>query len=69
MDQVLIIFLIKIWQRSTPIISQILISVFGFSSSCRFQPSCSQYTVTQIKDHGTIRGLWLGFNRIRSCHG
>ena len=36
--------------------------------SCRYTPSCSKYTFEAIKKHGAIKGGWLGFKRIMSCH-
>lgn len=36
--------------------------------SCRYQPTCSQYTLTAIKKYGFIRGSWMGLRRILRCH-
>jgi putative membrane protein insertion efficiency factor len=35
--------------------------------SCRFIPSCSQYALTAIKDHGIAKGLVLSAWRILHC--
>lgn len=50
-----------------------LIQVYRFFSKftpsvCRFQPTCSQYTIEAIEKYGAIKGLWLGFKRILRCH-
>jgi len=37
-------------------------------SSCRYEPSCSQYTIEALKKRGLIVGLWLSLKRIFSCH-
>lgn len=46
---------------------QALLSLFGFSFVCHQQPSCSQYTVSQMKKNGTIIGLTQGLWRILHC--
>ncbi len=37
-------------------------------SSCRFHPTCSQYTLDALLVHGAVRGAWLGVRRISRCH-
>ncbi|MFT5503278.1 MAG: putative membrane protein insertion efficiency factor [Gammaproteobacteria bacterium] len=46
---------------------QILISPL-MANHCRYTPSCSQYAVDAIEQHGPIRGLYLGTKRILRCH-
>ncbi|MBH9580186.1 membrane protein insertion efficiency factor YidD [Staphylococcus felis] len=36
--------------------------------SCRFYPTCSNYTLEAIRVHGAIKGTWLGIKRILKCH-
>lgn len=36
-------------------------------ASCRFHPSCSEYTRVAIDTHGAARGWWLGVKRIARC--
>lgn len=37
-------------------------------SSCRFQPTCSQYAKVALERHGLFYGGWLAIKRIFSCH-
>ncbi len=37
-------------------------------SSCRFTPTCSEYTKQAIIKHGIIKGAYLGIKRISKCH-
>jgi len=36
--------------------------------SCRFFPSCSQYSSDAIEKHGVFAGVWLSVKRISKCH-
>ncbi|HCZ06615.1 MAG TPA: membrane protein insertion efficiency factor YidD [Thermotogae bacterium] len=36
--------------------------------SCRFTPTCSQYTFEAVKRFGAFKGLYLGLNRIVRCN-
>ncbi len=40
----------------------------AFPPSCRFYPSCSEYTYQAIDKYGAFRGGWMGFRRILRCH-
>jgi uncharacterized protein len=46
---------------------QVLISPF-LGNRCRFYPSCSQYWITAIEQHGCFEGVWLGVIRLCKCH-
>ncbi len=35
---------------------------------CRFEPTCSAYTLQAIESHGAPKGLFLGMSRIFKCH-
>ena len=37
-------------------------------SSCRFTPTCSEYTYQAVERYGVLRGLWLGVKRLGRCH-
>ncbi|MBN1504675.1 MAG: membrane protein insertion efficiency factor YidD [Candidatus Eisenbacteria bacterium] len=46
---------------------QLLISPL-FPASCRFYPSCSEYTRQAVLKYGAGRGIWMGFRRLLRCH-
>jgi hypothetical protein len=46
----------------SPIIKQI------FGDSCRYSPSCSEYTKQSIREYGIIKGSVLGFRQLMTCH-
>ena len=54
-----IIRLIKIYK--------FLISPF-LGQSCRYSPTCSDYSIEALKNFGFFKGLYLSVKRILSCH-
>ena len=36
--------------------------------SCRFSPSCSQYTLEALEKYGLLKGTALGIYRLLRCH-
>lgn len=36
--------------------------------SCRFSPSCSQYSVEAITKYGAFKGFWLTTKRVIRCN-
>ena len=55
----IIVFIIRIYQKY---ISPL------FLPSCRFYPTCSEYSVLSIEKHGVILGIWYSIIRISKCH-
>lgn len=37
-------------------------------SSCRYVPTCSEYSMQAIRKHGPFRGTYLAIKRILRCH-
>ena len=54
-----LIFLIKIYRF---LISPIL------GPGCRFLPTCSEYFIESLENHGILKGTHLGIKRICKCH-
>jgi putative membrane protein insertion efficiency factor len=53
------LFLIRIYQL---LLSPLL------GKTCRFHPSCSEYTKEAINKHGLFKGILLGTKRLLKCH-
>ena len=54
--------LIKFIQTYKYIISPLI------GPSCRYLPSCSEYSIEALKTYGFVKGLLLSLKRIMSCH-
>jgi len=39
-----------------------------FLHSCRFHPSCSEYSFQAIEKYGAGKGFILGIKRLMKCH-
>jgi len=52
------IYLIRGYQKAT----------FFLRPSCRFYPSCSNYSIEAIEKYGAFKGGWLTLKRISRCH-
>lgn len=55
----LVLFLIRFYQK---VISPL------FPPSCRYTPTCSQYTFEAVQKYGVLKGLFLGIKRILRCN-
>ncbi|WP_084598152.1 membrane protein insertion efficiency factor YidD [Flagellimonas lutaonensis] len=53
------VFLVRIYQNG---ISPYL------PATCRYQPTCSAYTIEALQKYGLFKGGWLTIKRIFSCH-
>ena len=39
-----------------------------FGHSCRYLPTCSEYSIDALKEYGFIKGILFSIKRIISCH-
>lgn len=46
--------------------SRLVVLLFG--NGCRFQPTCSEYTLEALEKHGAFRGTLLSVRRLSRCH-
>ena len=36
--------------------------------SCRYLPTCSEYSIEALKEFGLVKGIFMSIKRILSCH-
>ena len=36
--------------------------------SCRYLPTCSEYSIDALKEFGLVKGIFLSIKRVLSCH-
>lgn len=56
----ILIFLIKIYRK--------YISPLKGRNTCRFYPTCSQYSLEAIEKYGSVKGSYLSVKRVLKCH-
>ena len=39
-----------------------------FVSNCRYLPTCSEYFIDSLNEHGVFKGSFKGIKRVLSCH-
>ena len=39
-----------------------------FGHSCRYLPTCSEYSIEALQKFGFFKGLYISIKRILSCH-
>ena len=59
------------------ILTNILISLIKFyklfispylGNNCRYLPTCSEYFIDSLNEHGVFKGTIIGTKRILTCH-
>ncbi len=62
---ILINALITFWQCTlSPDHGMVSLYTIG---QCKFRPTCSEYTKTEVEKHGALTGLKKGFHQLRKC--
>jgi len=62
MNKIIKQLLIKIIKLYKLIISPYL------GNNCRYLPTCSEYLIESVNEHGILKGVLKGSKRILSCH-
>ena len=39
-----------------------------FGHSCRYLPTCSEYSIDALKEFGFVKGFYMSIRRILTCH-
>ncbi len=63
--QHVIVLLIRFYRLA---LSPLKNALFGPGGSCRFTPTCSEFTLDAVRTHGAFHGTWLGLRRLFRCH-
>jgi len=53
------IFLVKFYQKAISPLTP---------ATCRYSPTCSQYSLTALQKYGVFKGGWMSLKRIASCN-
>ena len=64
----LLVDIIKIYQKTFPITDSISRGLGLVQTSCKYQPTCSNYMIEAINKYGANKGLRLGIKRILKCN-
>jgi len=63
--QAILIFTVRAYRLT---LSPAQTLLFGAAGGCRFTPTCSQYAMDAVKDHGALTGTRLAAKRLCRCH-
>jgi len=63
----IVLSLIKIYQKTLSRDTGWL-AFFYSERTCRFHPTCSEYSYQAIERFGLVKGGYLGLRRILKCH-
>lgn len=57
--KIILIFLVKLYRKFISPIKP---------PSCRFYPTCSEYSLEALEKYGAVKGSYLSVKRILKCH-
>ena len=59
-------FFISFFTKIIKLYQKLISPLIG--NNCRFQPTCSEYSISALKEWGFLRGSFLTLSRISRCH-
>jgi len=60
-----LLFAVRVYRL---VISPAQAFLFGAGGGCRFTPTCSQFALDAVREHGAVAGGALAAKRICRCH-
>jgi len=64
--QLILVFGLRVYRAA---ISPALTAVFApLGFGCRFTPTCSEYALQAVRQHGAVKGAALAARRLCRCH-
>lgn len=64
----LLITFIRLYQRTELARDYVMRSLHFPRHMCKYNPTCSENMIIQIRKHGPIKGIMLGIRQILLCH-
>lgn len=64
----IVLFFISFYQKTAFIRKPFQKTIFGSEVSCKFNPTCSEYTYQSINKFGVIKGASMGIKQFSKCH-
>lgn len=68
MTDKILLAIIRFYQKTSFFHNYFFRIFFMSDETCRFSPTCSNYTYQAVEKYGTGKGLLLGFKRVLRCH-
>ena len=62
------IFLIRIYQRTLSLDHGLLSEIYPGHGACRFNPTCSEYSIQALRKYGLFKGLIKTIKRLIRCN-
>lgn len=64
--QHILLGVIRMYRRVVSPVLAVLFAPLGLG--CRFTPTCSEYALEAVREHGAARGITLAAKRLCRCH-